>query len=67
MGITMNPILIPNTSCQKSKTGPVRMFALAVGAGVLLLAGATSSCGTARGFGHDVERTGDKIQDAASR
>ncbi|MEO7098220.1 MAG: entericidin A/B family lipoprotein [Luteolibacter sp.] len=30
------------------------------------MAGATSACSTAKGFGRDVEKTGDKIQDAAS-
>ncbi|RYD49943.1 MAG: entericidin A/B family lipoprotein [Verrucomicrobiaceae bacterium] len=34
---------------------------------MILLAGATTSCSTARGFGQDVEKTGDKIQDAAVR
>lgn len=65
--LTMNPILIPQTRCQTSKKTPVRVLALAIGTGVLILAGATTSCGTARGFGSDVEKTGDKIQDAASR
>ncbi|MES2440261.1 MAG: entericidin A/B family lipoprotein [Verrucomicrobiota bacterium] len=29
--------------------------------------GATTSCSTARGFGRDVEKTGDKIQEAATQ
>ncbi len=38
-------------------------------AAVLLIAGSfgLNSCGTARGFGSDVQKTGDKIEDAASR
>ncbi len=61
----MNPILIAKTNCQN--TSPfVRLFMIATGAALLLAAGATSSCSTARGFGQDVERTGDKIQNAAN-
>ncbi|MES2657575.1 MAG: entericidin A/B family lipoprotein [Verrucomicrobiota bacterium] len=33
---------------------------------MLVFAGASSSCSTARGFGQDVEKTGDKIQEAAN-
>jgi predicted small secreted protein len=64
----MNPILIANNNCQ-TKSAPVRRFAYVAGAAMLLLAsvGATTSCATTRGFGQDVEKTGDKIQDAASR
>lgn len=62
---TMNPILITK-SCQ-TKSPSVRRFAYVAGAAMLLLAGATTSCSTARGFGQDVEKTGDKIQDAAAR
>jgi predicted small secreted protein len=35
--------------------------------GIVMLALSFSSCGTARGFGQDVEKTGDKIQESASR
>ena len=64
--ITMNPILIAKTSCQ-SPTKPVgRVAAIIAGAALLILAGATTSCSTTRGFGQDVEKTGDKIQRAAS-
>ncbi len=62
----MNPILIAKTNCQHSKQSPVRLFALAAGA-LLLVMGATTSCSTARGFGRDVEKTGDKIQEAATQ
>lgn len=34
---------------------------------VLLIAGTLSACNTTRGFGEDVEATGDGIQDAAER
>jgi predicted small secreted protein len=61
----MNPILIAKTNCRNSNS-PVRLFVIAAGAALLLVAGASSSCSTARGFGQDVEKTGDKIQNAAS-
>lgn len=60
----MNPIIITKTNCQP-KSPTVRRFAYVAGA-VLILAGATTSCGTFRGFGQDVEKTGDKIQDASA-
>jgi predicted small secreted protein len=63
----MNPIIILKSNCKQSNPSKVRVYALAAGAAVILLAGATSSCSTARGFGQDVEKTGDSIQDAATR
>ncbi len=63
--LTMNPILIAKTNCQNSNS-PVRIFVIAAGAALLFVAGATTSCSTAKGFGQDVEKTGDKIQHAAS-
>ena len=60
----MNPILITKTNCH-TKFPPVRFLAIATGA-LLLVAGVSTSCGTARGFGQDVEKTGDKIQEAAT-
>lgn len=66
MGGTMNPIIISNTNCQPSKTSSFRFFVIAAGASALLLAGISSSCATTKGFGRDVEKTGDKIQEAAT-
>ncbi|MEX1116432.1 MAG: entericidin A/B family lipoprotein [Akkermansiaceae bacterium] len=63
----MNPIIISKLNCQNSKPSKIRVFTVAAGAAMILMAGATSSCSTARGFGQDVEKTGDKIQDAATR
>ncbi|MEO5916795.1 MAG: entericidin A/B family lipoprotein [Luteolibacter sp.] len=63
----MNPILISQTNCQTSKKSSLRRFALTAGAALFVIAGASSSCSTAKGFGQDVEKTGDKIQDAATR
>lgn len=63
----MNPILISKPSCQSTTSSSVRLFAIAVGAGMLLMAGTTTSCSTARGFGQDVEKTGHKIEQSATR
>lgn len=63
----MNPIIISKTNCKSSKHSTTRFYLIAAGASLLLVAGATSSCGTARGFGQDVEKTGDHIEHAASR
>ena len=63
----MNPILISKPTCSASKNATFRRMALVAGASAILLAGASSSCSTAKGFGQDVEKTGDKIQDAAVR
>lgn len=64
---TMNPIIISKTNCQTSNKPMLRRLMLATGASILLIAGASTSCSTARGFGRDVEKTGDKIQEAAVR
>lgn len=62
----MNPILISKTNCQSSKKTTIRQFGILAGVSLLLLAGFSTSCSTARGFGRDIEKTGDKIQEAAS-
>jgi predicted small secreted protein len=64
---TMNSIVIFKTNCKTSGKSTFRRTVLFTGASVMLIAGATSSCNTARGFGQDVEKTGDKIQEAATR
>lgn len=64
--ITMNPILISKTVRQNSSAkSTARRFTMAAGVGLLLIAGATTSCNTVAGVGKDVEKGGDKIQDAA--
>jgi predicted small secreted protein len=63
----MNPILICKTNCKTPANSGLRRAALLVGASVILIVGASSSCNTTRGFGKDVEKTGDNIQDAAAR
>ncbi len=62
----MNPVLIASHHCRTTKTPTTRVFAIVVGIAVVILAGATTSCNTTRGFGQDVERTGDRIEHAAS-
>lgn len=64
----MNPILLFRTSaCRPSNrlvpTWPGVLACVILAAAMLGL----SSCGTARGFGNDVQKTGEKIEDAATR
>lgn len=63
----MNPILISKNSCSNTKTTGSRFSALIIGASLVLLTGLGASCNTTRGFGQDVQKTGDKIEDAAQR
>jgi predicted small secreted protein len=63
----MNPILIAERRCQNTKPSVFRFATMAAGIFILGAAALSTSCSTARGFGRDVEKTGDKIQDAASR
>ena len=64
----MNPILLLRASACRLSTRshaswPVWLL------GLVLLAGSfgLNSCGTARGFGSDVEKAGEKIEEAATR
>jgi len=60
----MNPIYLNKTvSCASTKS-PVRWFVIAASAAMIIALGA-SSCATSKGFGQDVEKVGDKIQNAA--
>lgn len=63
---TMNPIIISKTCHSTPKKIAVRKFTLAAGVGLLLIAGAATSCNTVAGVGRDVERGGEKIKDAAN-
>lgn len=64
----MNPILLLRSSvCRLPEK---RHFFWPVWVlGLVLLTGSfsLSSCGTARGFGSDVEKAGEKIEEAATR
>ncbi len=55
------------TNHSSRKFSSTRLAALTVGTLILIAAGMSTSCATTRGFGQDVEKTGDKIQEAASR
>lgn len=64
----MNPIFLFRTTARRSNGKPTLkvpawFLCLVLGAATLGL----NSCGTARGFGNDVEHVGNKIEDAASR
>ncbi|MCW1922479.1 entericidin A/B family lipoprotein [Luteolibacter arcticus] len=65
----MNPILLFDTfACRSSEVVRHRLLRPILIA--LLLGSVTfglNSCATARGFGQDVETTGEKIEDAATR
>ena len=61
----MNPTLIHHPKRGPAGHPPVRLPLIA-GAILLIVAGALSSCSTVHGFGRDVEKTGDAIEDAAT-
>jgi predicted small secreted protein len=61
----MNPILITFSQCNAPTRVAGRLLFLS--AIILALAAGSTSCGTTRGLGEDIEKTGDKIQDAATR
>lgn len=61
----MNNILLPLRSFRRSKSNS-STSAWSITFGCLMLAFGCvglSSCGTARGFGHDVEHVGEEIQE----
>jgi predicted small secreted protein len=64
----MNPILLFRSLVPRSAPSSRGAWPLVV-AGVCLgfVTFGLSACGTARGFGQDVEKVGDKIEDAATR
>ncbi len=64
----MNPILVFRSLTSRStrtSRGPWPLVILGVCLSFITLG--LSACGTARGFGQDVEKTGEKIEEAASR
>jgi predicted small secreted protein len=64
-GVAMNPVIISRHFCRTTTTLFARVVFLSAVA-VALAAGLTS-CSTTYGLGKDIEKTGDKIQDAATR
>lgn len=61
----MNPILITFSQCPAGARVIGRL--LFFSAVILAFAAGSTSCGTTRGLGEDIEKTGDKIQEAATR
>lgn len=61
----MNPILINKSAAKASANSPFRLLAIGACALMVVSGFLTTSCATAHGFGRDVERAGDEIQDAA--
>jgi predicted small secreted protein len=61
----MNPILITFSQCHAGTRFAGRLLFIA--AVILAFAAGSTSCSTTRGLGEDIEKTGDKIQDAATR
>lgn len=62
----MNPIITINRTNPCLRVPSLRREALFAGIAIITMLLA-NSCSTAKGFGKDVEKTGDKIQEAASR
>ena len=64
----MNPIFLLHT-CARRSAGKSFFNWPTIVLGVTLAAATVgiTSCGTARGFGSDVEKAGEKIEEAASR
>ena len=65
-GFIMNTLFISKICTRASKpstSGSVLLYGLA---SLFLVAGAIPSCATTAGFGRDVEKVGDEIQDAAN-
>jgi predicted small secreted protein len=61
----MNPIMSESKICHRPRISTIRKDVVLALAAILMVL-LTNSCSTARGFGQDVEKTGDKIQEAAS-
>ncbi len=62
----MNTILLSKITTKIAKPFCFRKSALYVGAALLIAGGSLPSCSTASGFGRDVEKVGDNIQEAAN-
>jgi predicted small secreted protein len=63
----MSPVLISKVACDAPVKSPLKLFAVTAGISVILLAFASSSCATTRGFGRDVQTLGDQIEESARR
>lgn len=61
----MNTLFISRTCAKASRQLNFGRAAIYGFASLLLIAGVLPSCSTAAGFGRDVEKVGDEIQEAA--
>lgn len=61
----MNPVILLPQFCRS--TAPVFVRVVLLSAIAVGLAVSASSCSTTYGLGKDIEKTGDKIQEAATR
>ena len=61
----MNPTFLFKTQTCGVKPTCVKPLGILAGA-LLLIVGATTSCSTTRGFGRDVQTTGENIERAAA-
>jgi predicted small secreted protein len=61
----MHPLIISRQFCRS--TAPFFVRVILLSAIAVALAASSSSCSTTYGLGKDIEKTGDKIQDAATR
>ena len=66
VGFIMIPILLPYSKPQFSSTLSFRVSLLVVGVCILVAASGLTSCSTVRGFGQDVERTGEAIENSSN-
>ena len=61
----MNTLFISKTAAKCTQPLNLRRIAFYGGAAILLIGGALPSCATSAGFGRDVEKVGNEIQEAA--
>ena len=62
----MTTIMISKTASSITTQLKTRAFTFGLAAALCLFAGASMSCSTTAGFGNDVERLGNNIENAAS-
>lgn len=65
--ITMNPVIISQSICSKTSatSRPLALGLAVIATAAFALAG--TSCATSKGFGRDVKKVGNKIENAADR
>lgn len=63
----MNPIIIHHSGLPRFQRFGRMVYLATFAAVILTFAAGSSSCRTTQGLGQDIEATGDKIQEAATR